>query len=106
MDKPEVKTEVDQGQKVVTLSVWGAFDFNLHKVFADAFRSAPFRNYVVSLVHTSYLDSSALGSLLQLKEFAEERSGSLVLEVAPGIVLETLEMAHFTRIMNVRRIAA
>lgn len=106
MEPPRIVTRVDEDRGTVTIRVSGPFDFNLHQPFCDAFERAPHRSYVVNLEAASYLDSSALGSLLQLKEFAEAREGQVVVEVSPGLVLETLEMAHFTRIMDVRRVAA
>lgn len=106
MSESRVSVEVDASKQEVLLQVEGAFDFNLHKSFSEGFRSAPYRRYVVDLVQTTYLDSSALGSLLQLKEFAESRGGSVEVVAAGGLVQDTLEMAHFDRILKVRLEAA
>ncbi len=58
--------------KTVTIRIQGRFDFNLHKEFRDAYggEAADASHYVIDFKDTEYMDSSALGMLLLLREHA------------------------------------
>ena len=58
--------------EVLTIKVEGRFDFVFHQDFRNAYEAlekAPER-YVIDLKAASYVDSSALGMLLLLRDFA------------------------------------
>lgn len=101
MDAASVSIEVDAEANRATIVVAGAFDFNLHRRFCDAFRSADVGNYLVDLRSTTFLDSAALGALLQVKEHAAQRGGTLEVLPAAGTIAETLKMAHFDQLMTI-----
>ena len=61
----------DDGQEL-TIYIQGRFDFGAHQEFRDAYErvnTTP-KRYVVDLKGTTYLDSSALGMLLLLRDHA------------------------------------
>ena len=56
----------------LTISVQGRFDFSALEVFKNSYENVeptP-EKYIVDLEESDYLDSSALGMLLRLREFA------------------------------------
>jgi len=57
---------------VLTISVQGRFDFSSLQVFRNAYEKIEpkAKAYVVDLKESDYLDSSALGMLLALRDFA------------------------------------
>lgn len=62
----------DDGNQL-TIKIHGRFDFNLHKPFREAYKGLSGVNeYVIDLSTAEYLDSSALGMLLLLREHAGE----------------------------------
>ena len=68
------------GQEL-TIYVEGRFDFGAHQEFRDAYEridSSP-RRYVVDLKNTTYLDSSALGMLLLLRDLTLHITSPMVL---------------------------
>lgn len=58
--------------KELTIRIKGRFDFSTHQDFRNAYESAPpdMNSYTVDLREATYLDSSALGMLLLLRDHA------------------------------------
>ena len=68
---PSARIHADVANGRIVIHVEGRFDFNCHQEFRRAYEGAgAFREYVVDLMGTEYVDSSALGMLLVLREFA------------------------------------
>lgn len=67
-----VTATVSDDARTVTISVDKRFDFNVHKEFRDAYEVSPGSDmeYIVDMSGTDYMDSSALGMLLLLREHA------------------------------------
>lgn len=89
---------VEDPQGSVTIAISGRFDFNAHREFREAMKSvkaeAP---CVVDLHETTYLDSSALGMLLLLKDSSAE----VRIEGCSSEVRRVLEIANFHRLFEV-----
>ena len=66
----EVKREPDNSR--VLISMPKRFEFKMHKEFRHAYEGgkAAAREYILDMRATEYCDSSALGMLLQLHEYA------------------------------------
>lgn len=87
------------------LTVQGRFDFSTHSDFRkyseQALEATDARQVVVSLAQVDYLDSSALGMLLLLREKAATiGKPEVVLSGARGMVLQVLEVANFSRMFR------
>ena len=67
-----ITTSVSNDGKVVTIQVNGRFDFAAHQEFLRAYKQHPRgeKAFVVDLKNTEYMDSSAMGMLLQLRDYA------------------------------------
>lgn len=54
----------------VVIHIDGRFDFHMHADFRDSYSEfPPTTNFVIDLVNATYLDSSAMGMLLLLREY-------------------------------------
>ena len=77
----------------------GKFDFSKHRGFRDACESALASGDVgtvhVDLREVSYLDSSALGMLLLLRDKAKAVGKDVSIATQPGMVRDILRVAHF-----------
>ena len=91
---------VSQDGKQVRISINGRFDFALHKDFRSAYRDCPVDGveYRVNLSNTQYMDSSALGMLLLLREHACNDKTRVVIEAPSEPVRKLLEIANFQKI--------
>lgn len=100
--KPIVKIDGKRG----VIALVGQFDFNVHKDFRAASQEL-LENADVSLIEVDfeqvpYLDSSALGMLLLLKERAGAAGKELALVNCKDTVRQVLEIACFTKLFTLR----
>ena len=86
----------------VTISVSGRFDFSAHQEFINSYRDLPKgeKQFVVDLSATEYMDSSAMGMLLQLREHAD-KAGRVALVNANANIQEILKIANFDKLFDV-----
>ena len=93
---------VSGDKKTGTIKISGRFDFSLHSEFRNAYKDMGVTGgtYVVDLGSTEYLDSSALGMLLLLKEFAESNSSTVRIVSANNEIKEILTIASFDKLFT------
>ncbi len=99
----QIATEVDAGKAVLKLN--GRFDFHSHRDFRSAYESAleeaDVRDVVINFQDVDYLDSSALGMLLLLREKAEAAGKTVSLAGLQGMVKQVLDIANFGKLFAV-----
>lgn len=91
-----------EGRAVVRLQ--GRFDFNSHREFRDAIESAlkePGREVMVDLAGVDYLDSSALGMLLMLRDKSRSVDKTVSLANCRGAVKQVLDIANFGKLFTI-----
>jgi anti-anti-sigma factor len=88
-----------------TLSLAGRFDFSIHRDFRknyeDILSTPGVRELDVDLAQVNYIDSSALGMLLLLREKAGSQNIQIKLANAQGAVRQVLEVANFARLFDI-----
>lgn len=86
----------------VTIEVKGRFDFSAHQDFIQSYRDLPKgeKQFVVDLSAAEYMDSSAMGMLLQLREHAN-KTGRVKLQNANDSIREILKIANFDKLFDV-----
>lgn len=94
-------TVSDDGGKV-TIAVAGKFDFQLYDEFRACYADTAGNgvNYVVDLADTEYLDSSALGMLLLLREHAGGEASKIEIARASPEVRKILDVANFGKLFK------
>lgn len=99
----QVTTTVADG--VATLGLQGRFDFNAHRDFREATESVlanpEVRILNVDLAQVEYLDSSALGMLLMLRDKIKASNRRVSLVNCRGPVKQVLEIANFSKLFEV-----
>lgn len=90
---------------VAKLHMKGRFDFNVHRSFKDAYDPLLHQNGVgsleIDLGEVEYLDSSALGMLLLVRERAEAQGKPVVLSHPNPTVAQILEIANFRKLFTI-----
>jgi anti-anti-sigma factor len=91
-----------EGDKV-TIAVAGKFDFQLYDEFRASYADTAGDGveYVVDLAETEYLDSSALGMLLLLREHAGGETSSIEIKQATAEVRKILDVANFGKLFKI-----
>ncbi len=99
---PIVKSVLDNGGGI-TLKISGKFDVRLHRDFFDAYADSakPGFIYRVDLSRVSYIDSSALGLLISLKEYAQKHSATVSIINPSELARKTIEAAFFHEIFDI-----
>jgi HptB-dependent secretion and biofilm anti anti-sigma factor len=89
--------------KTVRISVGQRFDFNNRREFRDAYEKAKMPNaeYVIDLRDTHYMDSSALGMLLLLRDFAGGDRARISIVNANTEIRNTLDVSNFERLFKI-----
>lgn len=88
--------------KLVTIHIAGRFDFSCHQSFMEGYRNYPKgeRLFQVDLAETEYMDSSAMGMLLQLREHSARGQGNIRLINANEAVRKVLDIANFGKLFD------
>ena len=98
-----INTTVSESGDKVTISVAGKFDFQLYDEFRASYVDTAGTGiaYVVDLAATKYLDSSALGMLLLLREHAGGESSNIEIVQAAPEVRKILDVANFGKLFKI-----
>jgi anti-anti-sigma factor len=97
-----IKPTVSDGGNKVTIAVTGKFDFQLYDEFRASYADTTGNGtaYVIDLSDTEYLDSSALGMLLLLREHAGGESSDIEITEASPEVRKILDVANFGKLFK------
>ena len=98
-----VDTKISNDEKKVTISVIGKFDFKLYDAFRSAYSSTNGSGveYLVDFSKADYLDSSALGMLLLLRDHAGGGVSDITISHASGVVKKALDVANVSKLFKV-----
>jgi anti-anti-sigma regulatory factor len=89
--------EQETGRDHVLIALGKSFTFRDYRGFRSGYEGKPTKSrFVVDMRETEYIDSSGLGMLLILKDYAV--GGSVELRNAGAAVQRILSMAHFDRL--------
>ena len=99
-----ITSTFSEQQKTVTIKVLGNFDFSLHSEFRNCYRynKEDGVTYFVDLSEAEYMDSSALGMLMLLKEHAEKTSGNVVLLKPAPKIRKLLDTVKFEKLFSIQ----
>ncbi|HHM06316.1 MAG TPA: anti-sigma factor antagonist [Gammaproteobacteria bacterium] len=101
------KMSGDNSELVIHIS--DRFDFTLHREFREAYENAaktgtPSR-YIVDLKGTEYMDSSALGMLLLLREYAGGDSADITIRHCTPAIKDILAISNFQKLFDIEGMA-
>jgi anti-anti-sigma factor len=99
----QVSVASGSGRSVIRLL--GRFDFNSHREFREAVDTAlgaeDSKEVAVDLGSVEYLDSSALGMLLMLRDKAHGAGKTVSLANCRGAVRQVLDIANFGKLFSI-----
>lgn len=101
-----IQLTILKSNETARIDLAGRFDFNGRKVMREAYdpilADSKIKSIEIGLEKVDYIDSSALGILLLLRERAEESQKKVVLCRAQGTVGKVLAVANFNRLFEIR----
>ncbi|MBF0142476.1 MAG: STAS domain-containing protein [Magnetococcales bacterium] len=96
---------VNRGENETVIGIKGRFNFEMHSQFRTAYQSetgsSKGRKFVIDLAGTEYIDSSALGMLLLLREEAGTNEAEIEIVNARPEIKKILETANFQRLFKI-----
>jgi anti-anti-sigma factor len=99
-----IKSETNGDRAILKLG--GRFDFHSHRDFRASYEKllegGGAREIVLDFAEVDYLDSSALGMLLLLREKAEGAGKAVVLSGLQGTVKQVLDIANFGKLFTIK----
>jgi len=98
-----VASELSTDGEQLVIRVSGRFDFSAHQEFRDAYELLPDRprRYRVDMQETHYLDSSALGMLLLLRDHAGGDNAEVELVNCNPSVRKILTISNFEQLFTI-----
>ncbi|MCK5335225.1 MAG: STAS domain-containing protein [Gammaproteobacteria bacterium] len=98
-----INTQISDDGKEITIKIDGRFDFGSHHDFRDAYRGATETGtvFMLDMANTEYMDSSALGMILLLKEYSGTLGGDIKIVNANTEIKNILQIANFDKLFSV-----
>lgn len=88
----------------LTINIAGRFDFSSHQDFRRSYEGASNKPaaYIVDMKETSYLDSSALGMLLLLRDYAGGDESNITIANCNDDVKKILSISNFDQLFTIQ----
>jgi anti-anti-sigma factor len=98
-----ITTSIPENGNPVTIKVSGRFDFSSHQSFIAAYKEHPRgeKEYIIDLSAAEYMDSSAMGMLLQLREYSSKKPNCVVICNGNEAIKEILRIANFGKLFTI-----
>lgn len=101
-----MQTQVRTSAGIAKIVLNGRFDFGSHRDFKTSYEAplgaADVRELEIDMAGVEYLDSSALGMLLILKERAGATNKRVAITNCRGAVKQVLDIANFGKLFPMR----
>ncbi|MCW8899960.1 MAG: STAS domain-containing protein [Gammaproteobacteria bacterium] len=97
-----ISGDVSADGSAVTINISGRFDFNAHHDFRNIYRNeASNAAYTIDMSGTEYIDSSALGMLLLLREHAGNESANITINGCNDDIKKIFAISNFEKLFKI-----
>lgn len=98
-----ITSTLSSDQSLLTIYIEGRFDFSSHQDFRAAYENLDKQpeRYRVDMQETSYLDSSALGMLLLLRDYAGGDKADIEIRNCSPDVKKILTISNFEQLFDI-----
>jgi len=99
-----ITSKLSPDGELLTLYIQGRFDFSSHQDFRSAYESLSKQpeRYRIDMQETSYLDSSALGMLLLLRDHAGGDRARIEIHNCSPDVRKILTISNFEQLFDIQ----
>lgn len=95
------KQSIDDNQVVIQID--GRFDFHMHADFRDSYSGyPPATHFLIDLGNTTFLDSSAMGMLLLLREYVGGDTSNIQIINCTPDVKKALSISNLDKLFSVK----
>lgn len=97
-----ISGKVSDGGSSVLINISGRFDFNAHHDFRNIYRNEKSdAAYKIDMSGTEYIDSSALGMLLLLREHAGNESANISINGCNEDIKKIFAISNFEKLFTI-----
>ena len=96
-----IETHNSQDETELTIEVVGNFSFEVQTDFRASYENSTRQKYVIDLAKTTYMDSSALGMLLMMREHVAGTGAAIVLRNCDQDIKVILSVANFQDLFHI-----
>lgn len=97
-----ISGNVSDGGNTVAIGVSGRFDFNAHHDFRNVYRNEKSdAAYAIDMSGTEYIDSSALGMLLLLREHAGNEGANITITGCNEDIKKIFAISNFDKLFTI-----
>lgn len=97
-----VSSQASADGQTVTITPIGNFDYHVHKEFREGYKdAAPSAAFIIDMAKTEYMDSSALGMLLLLREHAGGEKAKVNIKNCGAEIRKILEISNFQKLFSI-----
>lgn len=95
-----ISANLDQSAEKLTIAVEGRFDFSAHKEFRESYENVDDipKCYRIDMKEANYIDSSALGMLLLLRDYAGGDDAKVEIVNCAADVKKILTISNFDQL--------
>ena len=99
-----ISSSISDDGNELTIAIEGRFDFSAHQDFRNCYESLSKTpsSYLVDMNATTYLDSSALGMLLLLRDHAGGDAASIKIVNCSPDVKKILTISNFEQLFSIQ----
>ena len=99
-----ISSKMSTAESELVINVEGRFDFSAHQDFRSAYESLDSqpKHFSVDMTEATYLDSSALGMLLLLRDYAGGDHSSIKIVNCNDDVRKILVISNFGRLFSIQ----
>lgn len=99
-----IQTNYEQSDASLKIAVAGRFDFTCHESFRSAYadQNDGCDRYVIDLTDTEYLDSSALGMLLLLRDHGGGDDANIEIVGCNETVRKAFAISNFDQLFDIQ----
>ena len=97
-----INVTTKESDNTIRIHVIDRFDYSVHKEFREAYKnSSEDAKFVIDMSQASYMDSSALGMLLLLREHLKDHGSNITITGCNAELKKTLEISNFHNLVNI-----
>ena len=97
---PVTTANSDDGQEL-TISIVGRFDNAVQTEFKDSYQNVTVARYIVDFTDTDFIDSSALGMLMMMREHLGGEAADITLKNCSQDIKVILSVSNFQNLFTI-----
>ncbi|MCK4743221.1 MAG: STAS domain-containing protein [Sulfuriflexus sp.] len=98
-----ISVTTTNSDNIIRINIIDKFDYGVHREFREAYKNSDSSSeFIIDMSQTSYMDSSALGMLLLLREHSGNDSSKISITGCTAEIRNILKISKFQNLFNIK----